>query len=479
MVPANKFVVNAEISDTLSVMRSLASLLVFCTVLAGAQAPQEPIYYLLWFDTEDYITPASDDAALRLAKELDQLGVRATFKVVGEKARVLEKRGRRDVIQALAKHDIGYHSNNHSIPPSPSVYLRPLGWLEGAAEFERREGPGAREVARIFGQTPSCYGQPGNSWGPQSLPALRKMGIPAYMDEASQVGLNQQPFWYSGILHVLNLRQFSPRANLNRPEDLEEGIRKFDAAVAELRQRGGPGFIQSYYHPTEWVTTEFWDGVNFRHGRYTAPADYKMPQARTPEATAQAYRIFLDFVRHVKQTPGIRFVTARDLPGLLADPVTRPTAAQAREQFRTAIDMVGAHSAADLLLALLGVVPRQVDGPSERVPTTVSAPVTRVKFEYAKRQAVEHIEQTGRLPSHVFVDTATLSLAGLATMLAYDDGAAAVPVREGKLAFERHIAKDGKKTFDWVIHPEGFDGSALLELGRLQAWTLKPARLRH
>lgn len=458
-------------------MRSLLVLL-WLGSLAMAQTPTEPapIYYLLWFDTEDYITPASDDAALRLAQELERLGVRATFKVVGEKARVLEKRGRRDVIQALARHDIGYHSNNHSIPPTPSVYLRPLGWLEGAAEFERREGPGAVDVARIFGKTPSCYGQPGNSWGPQSLPALRKMGIPAYVDEASQVGLNQQPFWYGGILHVLNLRQFSPRANLNRPEDLGEGIRKFDAAVAELRLRGGPGFIQSYYHPTEWVTTEFWDGVNFRHGRYTAPADYQLPKARTPEATAQAFRIFLDFVRHVKQTPGIRFITARELPNLMENP--EPTRAQARDQFRDAIDMRGPHSAADLLLALLGVSARHVDGPSERVATTATAPVKRIQFEYAKRQAVEHIEQTGRLPSHIFVDTATIAVADFAAMLAFDDGAAEVPLRQGKLAFERHIATDGKKTFDWVIHPAGFDGSALLELGRLQAWTLKPARVK-
>ena len=459
----------------------LASFTLLLGVLLGASPPQSnpaPIYYLLWFDTEDYIEPASDDAALRLAQELEKLGVRATFKVVGEKARVLEKRGRRDVINALAKHDIGYHSNNHSIPPSPAVYLRPLGWLEGAAEFERREGPGARDVARIFGKTPSCYGQPGNSWGPQSLPALRQMGIPAYMDEASQVGLNQQPFWYGGVLHVLNLRQFSPRANLNQPQDLADGIRKFDEAVAQLRQRGGPGFIQSYYHPTEWVTTEFWDGVNFRKGRYTAPEDYQKPKARTPEATAQAYRIFLDFVRHVQKTPGIRFVTARDLPGLLANPVTKPTAAEARAQFRESIDMHGPHSAADLLLALLGIAPRHVDGPSERVATTVAAPVSRGKFDYAKRQAIAHIEQTGRLPSHVFVDSLTLSIGDFAGMLAHDDGTAQVPLRAGQLAFERHIATDGKKTFDWVIHPEGFDGSALLDLGRLQAWTLKPVQVK-
>src|SRR5262245_50931578 len=125
-----------------------------------------PVYVVLWFDTEDYVEPAADDAALRLARDLTGLGVRATFKIVGEKARVLEQRGRWDVVRALALHDIGYHSNFHSIPPAPSLYLRDLGYVEGAAEFERRERPGAEDVQRIFGVSPSCYGQPGSSWAP-------------------------------------------------------------------------------------------------------------------------------------------------------------------------------------------------------------------------------------------------------------------------------------------------------------------------
>ena len=64
---------------------------------------------LLWFDTEDYILPQSDDAAKRLAVFLTQQGIPATFKVVGEKARVLQQRQRQDVISALAQHDIGYY----------------------------------------------------------------------------------------------------------------------------------------------------------------------------------------------------------------------------------------------------------------------------------------------------------------------------------------------------------------------------------
>src|SRR5579862_3578195 len=88
----------------------------FC-LPAGAAST---VNVILWFDTEDYLLPADDDAAKRLAEMLTARGIRATFKVVGEKARTLERRGRTDVIAALQKHAIGYHANFHSVHPTPT-----------------------------------------------------------------------------------------------------------------------------------------------------------------------------------------------------------------------------------------------------------------------------------------------------------------------------------------------------------------------
>src|SRR5215208_2276419 len=158
-------------------------LLALAAVPAGARQPGTAlpapgdVLVILWFDTEDYLLPASDDAAGRVAEILSARGVRSTFKVVGEKARVLERRGRRDVIAALKRHDIGYHSNTHSQQPTIAVYLQNAGWEEGRAEFRRREAQGRRDVERIFGRKPSAYGQPGSAWAAQAYPALRDMGI--------------------------------------------------------------------------------------------------------------------------------------------------------------------------------------------------------------------------------------------------------------------------------------------------------------
>ena len=113
-----------------------------------------PVYVVLWFDTEDYILPASDDAAKRLADFLTQQGIRATFKVVGEKARVLERRQRMDVIAALGRQEIGYHSDSHSQQPTVAEYESVLDWESGQEEFNRRERSGFDDVSRIFGRPP-------------------------------------------------------------------------------------------------------------------------------------------------------------------------------------------------------------------------------------------------------------------------------------------------------------------------------------
>src|SRR5260370_23332756 len=100
-------------------------------IMPGRVFAAEPrVDVILWFDTEDYLLPADDDACKRLAEMLTERHIRATFKVVGEKARVLERRGRRDVIAALKRHDIGDHANFHSVHPTPAEYLADCGLVD-------------------------------------------------------------------------------------------------------------------------------------------------------------------------------------------------------------------------------------------------------------------------------------------------------------------------------------------------------------
>jgi hypothetical protein len=442
-----------------------------------------PVYVVLWFDTEDYIEPSSDDAALRIAKELTAEGVRGTFKVVGEKARVLEQRGRRDVIQALARQGIGYHSNWHSVHPAPAEYLVHMGYLEGAAEFERREAQGVTDVKRIFGVQPVCYGQPGNSWGPQSNLALRRLGIPMYLDEGDQVGLDEQPFWYGGLLYVFHMGRSNFRAELNvGPED-PAAYKKFDEAAARLESAGG-GVLSIYYHPNEFVTTQFWDGPNFSHGANPGREAWVKPRRRTAEDSERCYGVLRQFVHHMKVRPGVRFVTAQELLNLYGNPTPKPAdrklvAAQLSREI--IFGDVGGQmlSPADMLLEVLGVKPEVVDGPTAPAATTYAKPtIPAGAFRASTADAAEFIRRFHRLPNQVFVGPEALSLADFAATLAGSilEPGSEVRVVRGRIGFDRYFATDGRKSFDWVIHPEGFNGTPLLDLGRLQGWTLKPAR---
>jgi hypothetical protein len=50
-----------------------------------------------------------------------------------------------------------------------------------------------------------------------------------------------------------------------------------------------------------------------------------------------------------------------------------------------------------------------------------------------------------------------------------------VALREGRFTADRHVTADSIDLWRWPIFPEGFHAPRLMELARLQAWTLKPA----
>lgn len=459
-------------------------LLVLFFLLAPCLLAKDPVYVVLWFDTEDYVDPISDDSALRIANDLTKLNIRATFKVVGEKARVLEERHRTDVIRALSRHNIGYHSNWHSIQPVPALYLRQLGMLEGEQEFERRELSGALDLRRIFGVMPICYGQPGSSWAPQTYPALRHMGIPVYLDDGSQIGLDDQPFWYDGILTIYNLGQYAIRPDLDHEQKNPEIYRKFTADAGRLANSGG-GVISTYFHPTEFVHTEFWDAANFKDGEVRERSAWVLPRRRTQADAERCFRILKEYVEQAQHTPGVQFVTAQDLLQLYRSPIPPPLAKQEaagylEQQITFVRTDAGDWSAADLLLAVLGLPPQVVDGPTSRGATTyTSATIPEWLFERSSKDVISFINAHHRLPSRVFVGAETLSLADFAATAAGQVlSSGPVHVAHGNIGFEKYISTDPKGSFGWPIHPKGFAAPELLGLARLQAWTLKPARFK-
>jgi glutathione S-transferase len=105
--------------------------------------------------------------------------------------------------------------------------------------------------------------------------------------------------------------------------------------------------------------------------------------------------------------------------------------------------------------------------------------IARPGFERAKADAVAFIRANGRLPAQVWIGSQALTLADFAATVAVDDGVApSISLRKGNPEMEKYVATDPGRPFNWAIHPEGFQAPHILDLARLQAWTLKPAVLR-
>jgi Polysaccharide deacetylase len=477
-----------------------------------SQNSRAPIYVTLWFDTEDYVLPQSDDAARRVAEVLTRSDVKATFKVVGEKARTLDQRGRQDVIDALKKHEIGYHSNTHSQHPTIAVYLQNAGWEDGSSEFYRRELQGVKDIQRIFGVTPTCYGQPGAAWAPQTYPALKQMGIPMYLDEGSHVGLDDQPFYYCGMFNVFRMRSNVARMDLRGEGNLEQGKAKFQKAYDSLLAQGG-GTISIYYHPCEFIHTEFWDGVNFARGKNPPRSEWKLPGMKPKAEIEKAFSDFEQYVNFIKSRPGVRFVTASELMGLYADRgLTRDfkraellvlaEAIQKEISFQK-LDEV-ALSAADIFWLLTEVISHYIEksetpasvklvslyGPSR--PFNPASGRTRPTefswrdFSDAVRDTAVYCRNYKRIPDEIWIGADNIPpldyLAMLASVAEEVIKAGKRPdrvtVRSGKLATEKNVAEDSLELWGWIIFPQGFHAPKIMELARLQAWTLKPALLQ-
>ena len=486
------------------ILCAITALLLVDADLLGHQPAPGKVYVVLWFDTEDYILPQSDDAAKRLAVFLTEQGIQATFKIVGEKARTLERRHRTDVIAALEKHAIGYHSNTHSQHPTPAEYESVLDWETGAAEFTRRERAGFDDVQRIFKQKPCCYGQPGSSWVPQAFPSLASWGVGLYLDEAEHVGLNGQPFYYGGLLNIFNTKE-GPQL---RPNDewtnIEESKTKFRQFYERMTSNGG-GLISLYFHPCEFIHSQFWD-MNFARGANPPREQWQIYPLRPPDSRERAFSYFEQLIRYMKSFPKVQFITGPQAMRLYADRArehrfSRSEIAEIASHVESEVNfqVLGAYALspaeimtliAELMTAQPGadhgvVLPSAIYGPSLPSPQmTEAVEVSWSQLERSVHDLYRFIQHNHQIPNTVSLGSQNVTpeafLVAMAKIAKKGADGGTLPERvtvvPARLATEKYVAVDSLEIWSWPIFPPGFHSEHLLDLARLQAWTLKPAK---
>lgn len=431
-----------------------------------------PVY--IAFDVEDPIHPESDDAVKRLAELLTDAGIPGCFFMVGEKARVLRARGRRDALDALRDHEIDYHGNYwFEFPEVAMVYCERLPWDEAVNKALEIEVAGLNDVAEITGQFPVAWVQHQGNAGPALAHALRRAGVRVWN---GGFGGGGEPLWTMDSLvvsrrhHALNgqgqclapdrdpLHPFTKPA-VNPDEELRALQVKFDAELEK-----GTSHIVILGHPTCWVTAEWWgwfewSGMTHLNGvegpgPYPSLRQFRRAQMRTPQDveahfnwTARLYQwlakrddievmTFAQFADH-HPCPDGQWVTLGDLTHAAEQLATKLDALQVGDSMLSAADALYLLAQTFACAFDAGAIPKQLQvkrvlGPVEE-PCVVSDEVTlkRDGILGACRDLVDYVNRTGRLPAVVkafYVEVGPAEFAvGLAQALVEQQATGIIP----------------------------------------------------
>jgi hypothetical protein len=446
----------------------------------------------LCFDVEDLVAPESDDAVLWLAEILAEYGLTGSFMVVGEKARLWEQRERRDVIEALKKHHVSFHSTWHSVHPTTTEICLDKNFSQGMDALWDWDRQGWADAERILGRPLLGWARTGSSWSPSVMGLMGRMGRSYAYSLVRLPGHNV--CWYAGCLGFYG-----------------EGVGGFDATfcddalfaqkLAEVG-RGIDSYLQAdrrgaewlcffMCHPTRVISQVFWDAVNFAKGANPPRAEWKPAPRHDPALipTMQAnYRRLCDYLRRdsrleivgwgdlIRRYDGQRAGATHAELLQIADRIASEHTVLFTDHF-TAGEIL-------LMLCRAALAPQErysrptVYGPLTLPPTSPTGEWDAQQVRDAAR-AVIAAAQSGYLPASVPVGGQTLGIGTYFVALAQAlsgharvSGPADAPYPPVAEEIVREVARSLPY---WIIHPDNMDLTLLLEQTRLQCWTLKPA----
>lgn len=458
---------------------------------------------VICFDVEDYVTPASegiDDIPMWLADIMTEEGMAGTFFVIGEKARSLEERGRKDVIHAMARHDIGSHTDLGSIHPTITEILERAEWEEGVRQMRKQESRGFRELERIFGKTVSSLGKHGGSYGPQLVGALSQMGAGFVYSPVRLPGHNA--VWFCNTLNFYG--SYGGFDDNYYRDDL------FDPMLKDLEQRFPKDIhgvdVLTFFacHPCKIRTVQFWD-LNYYNGANPGPELWKMPELRPAESMVTARKNFRRLMRFLKKRPDIEIAPFSDVIKKFSYQKESLTQAKLAEiaskilaEKKVIID--DHYSAAEVFSALAasiiecqntGILPGQVKrlgpfGPKQMPPVRPETDkALRAEVFDLAREALAMIKESKTLPHQLLLDNKAIgtgSLLALFSEMFLSLRSESIPGEFVVLPFDAcpvdnldDIVESVEGCKSWPVHREDLDMAHIVEMTKMQLWTLKPA----
>ncbi len=460
---------------------------------------------VICFDVEDYTSPESagmDDIPKWLAEIMTDEGVTGSFFVIGEKARMMENRGRKDVIEAMARHDIGSHTNFGSIHPTVTEILEYASWEKGTETMLQNESIGFDELEQIFGQRPATLARHGGSYGPQLTGSLSQLNAGYVYSPVSLPGHNA--VWFCNALNFHGEGNYGFFDDAYYRDDLfNPMLEALDSIIpASIKDVDVMAFFAN--HPSKVRSIQFWD-FNYYRGANPGPDEWKTPELRPLESMKTAQKNFRRLIQYLKNRDDIELTTYRDLMERFSyqkdvidkDELELLTSRVLKEKKMVTDDLF---SAAELFSALAESLSQyQADqelpvqlkvirpfGPLEMPPGNPEVdriPANSVLALSVMAQA--HIEETNHLPAYLVYEGKKIGTGSLLALFgdmymkiqqsAVPDHFSIVNFESYPSVNEENIISEVAACKDWPVHREDLDMSHLIEMTKLQLWTLKPA----
>jgi hypothetical protein len=451
---------------------------------------------IISFDTEDFTDPASNDVLLRICQTLTPRGVRASFGLLGEKARALRDQGRFDVIGALSRHCICYHTDNHFLfpdkthqPQFASEIVEECDWDEAVRWLVATEARGLTDIEGLFGQRPITYLRTCGDSAPQIQEAHRQLGLKVFAYGPSLYERRRHIAHYANTLCV-SLPLVSEELTYRG-----EGPATLDTLAA-----AGENLINVRFHPCRFISDEWWSVVNYLNNPNppTRPP-YTIAPRISPQETDQRIRRLGELVDYAQEKYGAEFTTY----DALWHHAPRSPAALSRTQVEAAAKLVRqrmTHVQVDSIRLSLaeafgeivwaGLHPeaekiplRSLVGPVAMPACSEPRSVARLAADdilRACREAEDTIESRGRVPHEVTLGGVTAPPAALlkaaAAHLLGEPVIALEPAPIYPEGFEEMLRRWDEANFDMVAFFPNRNRPVprTKEAIKLQYWTYRP-----
>lgn len=478
-----------------------ATLLGAKTELRAVEAERTPdtgMYGLIYFDTEDFISPPDAPTHTlpgQLADVMHQHGMQGCFHIHGERARFWERHHMTGVIDAIRRHDVSLHFDRGSIHPTTAEEVSGLDWFRGVDRVLFRELPGFQALERIFGRC-SAITQHGGTFAAQIVYAAGKMGKPFFYSPFRLPGRNVTWFCNNLLIGGYQAPFYFDQAYRDTPR-FEANLAKVNGYLDERAQ--AVDFTAMFgCHPVIAIAERFPDAINFSNGASPAPKDWVAPQivpgVSIPLVLKNFERLIATLVSHAK----VKWTTVAGIHRVYGQRPVRVPDAEVLRGAEAVVRQGGpvwtpTLSAAELLVLLarraLAVAPRyevpQVMGPTEKPPAAAGAPAVAASPAEIATAILTCVMDSGYLPRVVSVGRGQVSLEfALLRLACQATGSRLPPEERRRLSIDAMpgVAEAVERVQQykrWRVHGPLYRQAEILKHFRLQCWTLKPAYRAH